>query len=660
MTAVTGAPRSRHGLGSDVPQDGAFSWTGATLGASVPLASRTCISMCHGDHPHTLTSPATTTHENNVYVDATTQATRASDSATRVGAGGTGTQNRARTDFDSTLNVGLCASCHQRPIVANGITVSAATFGASAHDFSTNTVGTTTYTWSYALHDGSSFSRNCTKCHASRIEGTTPGSSTTISVHYSSDDVNLLAGTTNPAGTAANFACYNCHGSAATPAAGAQGNRSGKDIQSQVLHATTANQSGHPSNSDTRHDTAAEFANATFGNALGVTTGAGQRHASCMDCHDSHEAKPTADAAPYSTGTAAISTAGTCPTTMGSGSCGTATGTGTTWTSAMVGWKMQVGTTWYTVVSFTSATSMIVYPRPAAAVAASAYSVRPFYRATNVAGPALQGAWGAQLSTNPAFWTAPTSASFTKKTVTSGTDLEATLCFKCHTGYYWGTGTPPTSPSGAFAETDVAKEFNPANVGNYATTGTTSWASDETAGGFHPILATASGNLGATGNILPPFSRTTLMQCTDCHESDVGTDANGPHGSAAKFILKGPNTTWNNTVAVTNSGMPAGLFCANCHRADFVGGRFTNHTNGKHNIACMNCHAAVPHGGPRPGILAAGAGAATGVGGTLTGWDNAAPYWQGGTTNRLYILSYPGTNSTAWTRGNCGCDGTGH
>ena len=90
---------------------------------------------------------------------------------------------------------------------------------------------------------------------------------------------------------------------------------------------------------------------------------------------------------------------------MGGGTaCGTATGTGTTWTSAMVGWKMQVGTAWYTVVQFNSATAVLVFPVPTTAVAAgTAYSVRPFYRATNVAGPALQGAWGVQVTTNPAF-----------------------------------------------------------------------------------------------------------------------------------------------------------------------------------------------------------------------------------------------------------------
>jgi hypothetical protein len=592
-------------------------------------------------------------------------------------------------------------------------------------------VGTAVYTWTFPIHDGSTFARNCTKCHASRVEGTTPASSTTQAVHFSADDVHLLAGTTNPAGTPVNFACYNCHGSTATPAAGAQGNRSGKDIQTQVLHATTAGQSGHPSNSDTVHNTAPEFTSAAFGNALGVAAGAGQRHANCMDCHDPHDVKATADPAAYTTGTLAISASGTCPATMGSGNCGTATGTGTTWTAAMVGRKLLVGTASYTVVTFTSATSLVVYPRPTTVVAAgSAYAIRQYYRATNVAGPPLEGAWGAQLSTNPAFWTVPATANFTKQTLVAGTSLEATLCFKCHTGYYWGTGAPPVSPSGftyvagtaAFtsgsatvtgtgttwtasmvganiknnaagvwykitgftsatsitispvaaaaaaasaytiqmAESDVAREFNPANVGNYATTGTTNWQTSETAGGFHPVLATANGNLGATGNILPPFSRTTLMQCTDCHDSDSATDPNGPHGSASKFILKGPNTTWASTVTVGTSGMPAGTFCANCHRTDFIGGRFLQHTNGKHNIACFNCHSAVPHGGPRPGILVAGAGAAAAVGGTIAGWDNVAPYWLGTTTNRLYLIAYPITNTTAWAQGNCGCNGTGH
>ncbi|MCX5731847.1 MAG: multiheme c-type cytochrome, partial [Deltaproteobacteria bacterium] len=581
MNGVTAGKISKHTLGSDVPQDSASSWTGTDLNSSVALANRTCVTMCHGDHSHDLTSPVTATHENNVYLDATTQATRASGSATRIGSGAG--QNRAQTDFDSTLNTGLCASCHANPIVAGAITVGAANFGASAHDYATNTVGAGTYTWNYALHDASLFARNCTKCHASRVEGNTPtvASGTVLTaVHYSDTDPNLLAGTTNPAGNAANFICYNCHGSAAAPAVGAQGNRSGKDIQTQILHATTANQSGHPANSDTHHNSAAEFTSAAFGNALGVTAGAGQRHASCLDCHDPHEAKPTS---------------------------GNARVTG-------------------------SATN------------------------GNVSGPALQGAWGAQLSSSPAFWTAPTLANFTKKTLVAGTDLQATLCFKCHTGYYWGAGTPPLSPSGGFTETDQSKEFNPANVGNFAGT----WASGETAGSFHPVLASAGSNLGATGNIKAPWTRTSLMVCSDCHESDTTTDPSGPHGSAFRFILKGPNTTWSSAVLNSSSGMPAGTFCINCHNANFSGGRFTQHTNGRHNIACANCHSIIPHGGPRPGLLNAGAGANANVGGTIAGWDGVAPYWQGTASNRLFLISYPANNTNSWSQGNCGCNGTGH
>ena len=546
---------SKHGVGTDSPVDGAFSWTGTDLTSSVTLANRSCITMCHGDHPHTLTSPVTATHENNLYFDATTQASRADGSASLVGAGGTGTQDRAKTDFDSTQNAGACTSCHQKPVAAGGLTVSAATFGASAHDFSSNTAGTT-YAWSYQIHDGSLFLRNCTKCHASRAEGNTPAVAGTAlpfaAVHSSDTDPHLLAGTTNPAGSAANFVCYNCHGSAASPAAGAQGNRSGKDIQSQIAHATTAGQSGHPANSDAVHDSTTEFNNAAFGNTLGVTG----RHANCLDCHDPHEARAGTHA-----------------------------------------------------------------------------------QGTNVAGPPLQGAWGAKFGGTLAAWAVPTSANFTKTTIAAGTDLEATLCFKCHSAYY---GALPTSPSSspAFTETDQAREFNPANPS------------------FHPVLASNSATIGNTGNVLVPWTRTSLMTCTDCHESDLTTDPNGPHGSAAKFILKGPNTTWNATLQPATGGtMPAGTFCANCHAASFSGSRFP-HTNGSHEgsqrgapVYCMSCHVAIPHGSGHVGLLVSVSNGGTPAGGVQV--TDSAPY---AVNPRLGIFSYPANNTTAWANSNCGCD----
>jgi predicted CxxxxCH...CXXCH cytochrome family protein len=573
---------SKHGLGSLAGTNDAFTDSGITWGSplgSNAAAARSCVNMCHGDHPHDLTSPATATHENNAYLDATTAATRANGAASRIGVGGTGgTPNRTATDFDGTqANGGLCVSCHRNPVAAGRPVIAEAAFDASAHDFTANTVGGTTYTWRYLLHDGGLFARDCTKCHASAVEGTTPQASTYVAVHYG-DEETLLAGARTPAGVAAGFVCYNCHGSAASPADGAQGNRSGKDIQSQIAHATTVGDSGHPAVDDTVHDSVAEQANAVFGNELGVAAGAGQRHASCQDCHDPHEVRAGTHAAQ-----------------------------------------------------------------------------------TNLAGPPLHGSWGAELSAPPAFWAAPTSGSFTKKVITAGTDVEATLCFKCHSSFY---GTLPTSPSGAYTETDTAREFNPNNTGNFAGT----WANGETAGGFHPVLASASSNLGATDNIKAPWTRTSLMTCSDCHESDVTTDPNGPHGSAAGFILKGPNIEWSAALVTTSTGMPSGTFCINCHNQDYTGSRFRpnntlndGHVKSNHRRACWNCHARIPHGGPRPGMLVAPGGASANVGGTIAGWDTTAPYWGlGSSASKLYIVSYPTNNTTSWDQPNCSCNVPGN
>jgi predicted CxxxxCH...CXXCH cytochrome family protein len=579
---------TKHTLGAtagtnDSPTDSGVTWANPL--SSNAAAARSCVNMCHGDHPHDLVSPATATDENNAYLDAATSGARADGTANRIGVGGTGgTPNRMKTDYDGTqANGGLCASCHLNPIDAGHPAIGKATFDASAHDYTSNTVGTSTWSWSYQLHDGSLFVRDCTKCHASNVEGTTPqaaaNGSGTVAVHFS-DNASLLSGATNPSGTAAGFVCYNCHGSTASPAAGAQGNRSGKDIQSQIAHATTAGQSGHPAISDLVHNSVAEHANATFGNALGVAAGTGQRHASCLDCHDPHQAKA---------GTHAVT--------------------------------------------------------------------------TNVAGPPLQGAWGASLSSNPAFWTAPTSANFLKTTIVAGTDLEATLCFKCHSAYY---GTLPTSPSSVglpaplaagFAETDQAMEFNPANAGNWSPT----WASGENAGSFHPVLADCSGNLGAINManlVTTSFAWRTAgarnkMTCTDCHESDVNTDPNGPHGSAARFILKGPNTKWDATLQ-NNNGMPAGTFCANCHSQTFVSSRGQMHTNGHHNGSrgyCFMCHVAIPHGSMRPGLLSAQHGSTFDA--TLA--TDQAPYNQSPVTQGLGLARYPGTATTQWSQNYCGC-----
>ena len=567
------AKTSKHSIGNvvatnDSPTDTAVTW-GSPLSSTV-AASRSCVNMCHSDHIHNGVDGGVL-HDPNAYSDPTSLVSRTMGRAAGKIISGTPT----RTDFEGAATTGgMCVTCHTNPIDVNrGITVTKATFTPSAHNYVTQPDGGR---WTYSLHDGSKFDRNCTKCHSEDSPtGAFDLAASGLDAVHSSGNAALLSGTKNPNNVPANFVCFNCHGSGAAGAASDGGfNLSGKNIALQV-----GKLSKHPTNLDNVHNTSLEADAGAFGNALGGVA----RHVSCLDCHDPHEAKAgTHDAG------------------------------------------------------------------------------------TNFAGPPLQGAWGAELTTRPAFWAAPTAASFTKKSIVAGVDLEATLCFKCHSSYY---GTLPQTPSGdgGFVETDTAREFNPANVGNYDGGTTASWASGETAGGFHPVLA-ASTNLGAvimTNLVTTNIAwRTTgarnLMACSDCHESNSATDPNGPHGSTASFILRGPNTNWSPSVLLTATGMPAGTFCLNCHSGTFASSRFSQHTNGKHNVACFNCHAAIPHGGPRPGILISGAGAGANVGGVIAGWDQTAPYWQGTASNRLYLIAYPATSTTAWAQGNCGCNGTGH
>lgn len=151
------------------------------------------------------------------------------------------------------------------------------------------------------------------------------------------------------------------------------------------------------------------------------------------------------------------------------------------------------------------------------------------------------------------------------------------------------------------------------------------------------------------------------MTCSDCHESNQLTDPNGPHGSAASFVLKGPQTTWDETL-VNGVTMPANAFCSNCHNTSWgtSSSRFPLHSRTEHAIPCFNCHSAIPHGGPRPGFLNAMVGINTVNLVSYPDYDNAAPYARPGTGRRLYLVSYPASNTAAWLRPNCGCDGTAH
>jgi hypothetical protein len=702
MTAVTGLPVSRHGLGSDVPTDSGADWaTPATLSA-VTQTNRSCVNMCHGDHPHDLTSPLTTTHDNNVYLDATTSALRGSGSANRIGSGTS--QNRARTDFDSVQNKGLCSSCHQKAIVANGIVVGALNFGASAHDFTTNTAGANNYTWTYPIHDGSTFQRNCTKCHATRDEGRTPTATSTQAVHYSTTDANLLAGTGSA--QTGNFVCYNCHATSPTtlnaPANLAQGNRSGKDVQAEVgkLH-------NHPiATTDSLHNSLTE-ATATF--KSGTLTGT-NRHVACIDCHDPHEAGKTLRTYP-TTGTMtstrnqiiaagplvgatgvtyAAPTAYTTGTIVIATTTGVVTGTGTTWTAtnAAPGSNLFAGNRWYTITAFSSATSLTV--TPAVAVAAGAtYKIVPNSAAAN-------------FSTNPVALAAGAG--------------EYQLCFKCHSAFAFGAGMPVTggttyvtgtaaftsgsntvtgtstvwtsnhvgwviknnadgawyrvmsyvsatslrldrvaaaTVSGAYTlqqgALDIADEFSPNNAsGHPVITGLANYAGSAT-----PKALTTS-QMAVPWNAAGVSASGTgvgyqTMACTDCHAGDAASPAvQGPHGSATSFLLRGASTklAWPNLLLT--SAPYATSFCSNCHTWSASSPSAHPHgAPGEHAAArCYNCHIVVPHGGKLARLI-----------GDADSPNMPSRYAYQGSKANLFVIGY--TKPTAgYSKGNCSANGS--
>ncbi len=275
------AKATKHRIALDTFSDDSLVWpdeTTGTLGGVSP-ALRSCVNSCHNDHPHTLSSPATATHENNVYMDATNATSRAAGSRTSA--------TKDKTDFESAQTAGgMCLSCHRNPVDSSHPAINKAAYDSSAHDYVTfGAFGA----WTYTQHDGGVFNRNCTKCHAGRNDAR-PGDNSIFfeAVHFS-DYPSLLAGSTNPNGAPSTFVCYNCHGNGTTGV-----DLSGKNIATQIAKARN-----HPANADNVHSTyTGNEANppSTWNN--GVFSGT-NRHASCLDCHDTHYARGPIH--PYST-----------------------------------------------------------------------------------------------------------------------------------------------------------------------------------------------------------------------------------------------------------------------------------------------------------------------------------------------------------------------
>ena len=149
-------------------------------------------------------------------------------------------------------------------------------------------------------------------------------------------------------------------------------------------------------------------------------------------------------------------------------------------------------------------------------------------------------------------------------------------CFKCHADNNVKSFVPITR---LHAQINTRLEFDLANPS------------------FHPVEGI--GNNPNVPSLIPPYSESSVIYCTDCHNSDTSSSADGPgpdgpHGSIYPPILERNYTTLDNT---EESSFEYAL-CYKCHDRDSIRSDDSFEEHDKHirgeDAPCSACHD--PHG----------------------------------------------------------------
>ncbi len=249
-------------------------------------------------------------------------------------------------------------------------------------------------------------------------------------------------------------------------------------------------------------------------------------------------------------------TAGTATFTNASG---TVTGVGTTWNAGLVGATLQRtgDTTTYTVTAVASATSLTISPVYASAtVSGQAYTIwnpppgrTPVYNAgtaTFTSGSATVTGAGTTFNAGlVGLWIrrGTETANYEITAYNSATSITISPAYSGTTG-----SAQAYTISG---ETDLAQDFSPNNKsGHPVVTGLDNYPNSIEVGS--PLKRGLQ-----TTVMLAPWNTNIgqqTMACTDCHNTDANAPAaQGPHGSAAQFMLR----SWGNGAA---NGVGTALF----------------------------------------------------------------------------------------------------
>ena len=323
------------------------------------------------------------------------------------------------------------------------------------------------------------------------------------------------------------------------------------------------------------------------------TNGASYEYQICFKCHTGYSFPS------YAVGTANF-TAGSI----------NITGSGTAWTTNMIGmWLGRSNDTRLSVITnVLNATNLVIMPAFSNSTAsAQSYTIwnitaglTPIYSAgtaafttnsTTVTGTGtswnsgMVGLW-IYLTNNPV-------ATYKIVAVVSTTSLRISPAF--------ARATVSAQGYAISGDTDLAQDFNPFNKsGHPIVTGLDNYSNSVVVGGKRGLLAAA---LKAPWNV---NVGSQTMLCSDCHDATttnyVPSAAQGPHGSAYQYMLRGPNgANWPTGTSFATS------WCANCHNDNVsLGGE--SHTGHPSAAGCYTCHIVVPHGGKMSRLIASNGG----------------------------------------------------
>jgi len=163
---------------------------------------------------------------------------------------------------------------------------------------------------------------------------------------------------------------------------------------------------------------------------------------------------------------------------------------------------------------------------------------------------------------------------------------EYEICYKCHgdsSNKPQESGAPdPPYPNRVALQFNMRLMFDPANPS------------------YHPIEA--PGRNPAVPSLIAPWTTSSIMYCTDCHDNDQGprapapgTGPAGPHGSSFKHLLAGRYDMDNSSTIESPS---AYALCYKCHNRSVVlsSQSFRGHDQHVRDLraSCSLCHD--PHG----------------------------------------------------------------